>query len=108
MEYNINMEQLADKAMDAGTGRRTAGVAAVGAAEGDQGAAKHAVAMKESMRKHEIPEGEDGQEPFAEMLAVMDIEQLIRFRHRLGKIGRKRMVKILTEEIAELEKCHGS
>jgi hypothetical protein len=56
------------------------------------------------MTKHKIPEGEDGQEPFAEMLAVMDTEQLIRFRHRLGKIGRKRMVKILSEEIAEREK----
>jgi len=56
------------------------------------------------MTKHEIPEGEDGQEPFAEMLAVMDIEHLIRIRHRLGKIGRKRMVKILSEEIAEREK----
>jgi hypothetical protein len=58
--------------------------------------------------KHKIPEGEDGQEPFAEMLAVMDTEQLIRFRHRFGKIGRKRMVKILSEEIAEREKDHGS
>jgi hypothetical protein len=53
--------------------------------------------------KHRIPEGEDGQDPFAEMLAVMDTEQLIRFRHRLGKIGRKRMVKLLSEEIAERE-----
>jgi len=61
------------------------------------------------MTKHQIPEGEDGQEPFAEMLSVMDTEQLIRFRHRLGKIGRKRMVKILSEEIAEREKGeHGS
>jgi hypothetical protein len=61
------------------------------------------------MTKHKIPEGEDVVEPFAELLAVMDIEQLIRFRHRLGKIGRKRMVKILSEEIAEREKRdHGS
>jgi hypothetical protein len=59
--------------------------------------------------KHKIPEGEDGQEPFAEILAVMDTENLIRLRHRLGKIGRKRMVKILSEEIAEREKRdHGS
>jgi hypothetical protein len=56
------------------------------------------------MTKHKIPDGEDGQEPFAEILAVMDLEQLIRFRHRLGKIGRKRMVKMLTDEIAEREK----
>jgi len=60
------------------------------------------------MTKHKIPEGEDGQDPFAEMLAVMNTEQLIRFRHRLGKIGRKRMVKMLSEEIAEREKRHGS
>ena len=56
------------------------------------------------MTKHKIPEGEDGQEPFAEMLAVMDVEQLIRFRYRLKKIGRKLMVKILTEEIDERDK----
>jgi hypothetical protein len=62
--------------------------------------------MNQEEAKHEIPEGEDGQEPFAEMLAVMDVEQLIRFRHRLGKVGRKRMVKILSEEIAEREKRH--
>ena len=48
------------------------------------------------MRKRRIPDGEDGQEPFA--------EQLIRFRHWLWKIRRKRMVEILSEEIAELEK----
>jgi hypothetical protein len=60
--------------------------------------------MEDGMTKHRIPDGEDGQEPFAEMLAVMDVEQLIRFRHRLGKVGRKRMVKILSEEIAEREK----
>jgi hypothetical protein len=59
---------------------------------------------EEAMTKHRIPEGEDGQEPFAEILAVMDTEQLIRFRHRLGKIGRKRMVKLLSDEIAEREK----
>jgi hypothetical protein len=54
--------------------------------------------------KHKIPEGEDGQEPFAEMLGVMDVEQLIRFRVRLKKIGRKKMVKLLTEEIEDREK----
>jgi hypothetical protein len=60
--------------------------------------------VTEMMTKHKIPDGEDGQEPFAEILAVMDLEELIRFRHRLGKIGRKRMVKMLSEEIAEREK----
>lgn len=39
--------------------------------------------------------------PFAEMLRVMDIEHLIRFRRRLEKVGRKRMVEILTDEIKE-------
>jgi hypothetical protein len=53
--------------------------------------------------KHKIPEGEDGQNPFAEILHVMDIEQLIRFRRRLEKVGRKRMVAILTDEIEERE-----
>jgi hypothetical protein len=56
-----------------------------------------------SMSKHKIPEGEDGQNPFAEILQVMDIEQLIRFRQRLQKVGRKRMVEILTDEIEERE-----
>jgi hypothetical protein len=55
------------------------------------------------MSKHKIPEGEDGQNPFAEMLHVMDLEQLIRFRWRLNKIGRKQMVQILTAEIEERE-----
>jgi hypothetical protein len=55
------------------------------------------------MSKHKIPEGEDGQNPFAEILHVMDIEQLIRFRRRLEKVGRKRMVAILTDEIQERE-----
>jgi hypothetical protein len=56
------------------------------------------------MTKHKIPAGEDGQDPFAEMLGVMDVEQLIRFRVRLKKIGRKQMVKLLSEEIEEREK----
>jgi rRNA maturation endonuclease Nob1 len=55
------------------------------------------------MSKHKIPEGEDGQDKFAEMLRVMDTEHLIRFRWRLNKDGRKRMVEILTEEIEERE-----
>jgi hypothetical protein len=61
------------------------------------------------MSKHKVPEGEDGQNPFAEILQVMDVEQLIRFRQRLKKIGRKRMVEILSDEIEEreaLEKTH--
>jgi hypothetical protein len=55
------------------------------------------------MSKHKIPEGEDGQNPFAEILHVMDLEQLIRFRRRLEKVGRKRMVEILSDEIQERE-----
>jgi hypothetical protein len=55
--------------------------------------------------KHKVPEGEDGQDPFAEMLAVMDTEQLIRFRWRLQKIGRKKMVRILSEEIDSREQA---
>jgi hypothetical protein len=55
------------------------------------------------MSKHKVPEGEDGQNPFAEMLHVMEIEHLIRFRRRLQNIGRKRMVEILTDEIEERE-----
>jgi hypothetical protein len=51
-----------------------------------------------------ISEGEDWQERFAEMLAVMDTEQLMRFRHRLGKIGCERTVQLLTLEIAERER----
>jgi hypothetical protein len=43
-----------------------------------------------------------------DMFSLMDTEQLIRFRHRLGKIGRKRMVKMLSEEIAEREQDHGN
>lgn len=48
---------------------------------------------------------ENGQDmnPFAEMLRVMDVEHLIRFRRRLEKVGRKRMVEILTDEIEERE-----
>lgn len=39
-------------------------------------------------------------DPFEEMLRVMDYEYLLRFRRRLEKVGRKRMVEILSEEIA--------
>lgn len=40
---------------------------------------------------------------FGEILAVMDIEQLIRFRKRLEMAGRKKMVEILTFEIKARE-----
>jgi hypothetical protein len=40
-------------------------------------------------------------DPFHEMLQVLDVENLLRFRKRLEKVGRKRMVQILSEEIAE-------
>jgi hypothetical protein len=56
------------------------------------------------MTKHRIPEDEDWRDRFAEMLSVMDTEQLIRVRHRLGKRGCERTVKILTLEIADREK----
>jgi hypothetical protein len=94
------MGELADTCNDAGVGPGAGGAAAVGAFKGDLGSAG---AREVAMTKHRIPDGEDGQEPFAEMLAVMDLEGLIRFRHRLGKIGRKRTVKILTLEIAGRE-----
>jgi hypothetical protein len=58
------------------------------------------------MKKHKDDYTDDNGEPinaFAEMLRVMDIEQLIRFRRRLEKVGRKRMVEILTDEIEERE-----
>jgi hypothetical protein len=56
------------------------------------------------MKKHKNDHTDDNGDPvnaFGEMLAVMDIEQLIRFRHRLKKIGRKRMCEILSDEIEE-------
>jgi hypothetical protein len=56
-----------------------------------------------AMREDQIAEGEDWQERFAEMVAVMDVEQLIRFRHRLGKSGRKRTVELLSLEIGRRE-----
>ena len=54
-------------------------------------------------KAHDKDENGDPMNPFAEMLRVMDIEQLIRFRKRLEKVGRKRMVEILTDEIEERE-----
>lgn len=50
-----------------------------------------------------IDENGEAMNPFAEMLRIMDIEHLIRFRRRLEKVGRKRMVEILTDEIEERE-----
>jgi hypothetical protein len=55
------------------------------------------------VRERQIAEGEDWEERFAEMLAVLDTEQLIRFRHRLSKKGCERTAKILTLEIAGRE-----
>jgi hypothetical protein len=56
------------------------------------------------MSKHnKIPDGDDAQNLFGEMLRVMDVEHLIRFRKRLEMVGRKRMVEILTDEIEERE-----
>jgi hypothetical protein len=63
------------------------------------GAAEWEVAMTD----HQIPEVEDRFEPFAEMLAVMEFEELIRFRYRLGKRGCARTVGLLTLEIARRE-----
>jgi hypothetical protein len=60
-------------------------------------------APKEKKQKPDKSTDENGEpmNPFAEMLRVMDIEYLIRFRRRLEKVGRKRMVEILTDEIEE-------
>lgn len=51
--------------------------------------------------KKDRTKDEDGNrmDPFQEMLHVMEVEHLIRFRRRLEKVGRKQMVAILTEEI---------
>ena len=40
-------------------------------------------------------------DPFYEMLEILDTEHLLRFRHRLERVGRKKMVEILTAEIDE-------
>jgi hypothetical protein len=45
----------------------------------------------------------DGFEPFAEIMAVMEFEELLRFRYRLGKKGCARTVGLLTLEIARRE-----
>lgn len=58
-------------------------------------------------KKHEFTqqkdENGDSLDPFYEMLSIMDVEHLIRFRRRLEKVGRKKMVEILTSEIQERE-----
>jgi hypothetical protein len=48
--------------------------------------------------------GVEGMEELWEVMSVMEDEELIRMRHRLRKKGAERMVKILSEEIAEREK----
>jgi hypothetical protein len=60
-------------------------------------------AQKPKKQKLDKTTDENGEpmNPFAEMLRVMDVEYLIRFRRRLEKVGRKRMVEILTDEIEE-------
>jgi hypothetical protein len=57
----------------------------------------------EAMSQERIPWGAGGEDPFAEILAVMGVEELIRCRHRLGKLGRARMVELLSLEIAGRE-----
>jgi hypothetical protein len=54
---------------------------------------------------HTQDEDENGKplNPFGQILAVMDTEHLIRFRRRLEKVGKRRMVEILTDEIEERE-----
>jgi hypothetical protein len=62
-------------------------------------------AQKPKKQKPDKTTDENGEpmNPFGEMLRVMDVEHLIRFRRRLEKVGRKRMVEILTDEIEERE-----
>jgi hypothetical protein len=56
-------------------------------------------------KKHQFKDAKDEHgaelDPFHEMIVVMETEHLIRFRRRLEKVGRKKMVEILTTEIAE-------
>ena len=54
---------------------------------------------KKQPRDHD--ENGNKMDPFEEMLHIMDYELLLRFRKRLEKVGRKRMVEILSEEIEE-------
>ena len=41
------------------------------------------------------------EDPFIEVVNVLDVEQLMRIRYRLEKIGRKKMVKLLSEVIKQ-------
>ena len=47
----------------------------------------------------EIPEEQTEHHPFHEMLGVMSTEDLIRFRCRLQKKGKKNLIALLTQEI---------
>jgi hypothetical protein len=94
------MGELADTGKEAGIEPGAGGGAAVESVKGGMGSA---AAREVAMREHRIAEGAEGPEPLAEILAVMGLEELIRFRHRLGKKGRERMVQLLTLEIARRE-----
>jgi hypothetical protein len=56
-------------------------------------------------KKHQYQKDNDEHgehlDPFFEMLEILDTEHLLRFCKRLEKVGRKRMVEILTKEIEE-------
>ena len=60
-------------------------------------------------KKHQFKgeKDEKGEEldPFHEVLEVYDTEHLIRLRKKLEMVGRKKMVEILTTEIAERDKA---
>jgi hypothetical protein len=58
---------------------------------------------KKNQYKTENDENGEPLDPFFEMLQILDVEHLIRFRRRLEKVGRKKMVSILTSEIKERE-----
>jgi hypothetical protein len=92
--------ELADTYNAGRVGGRAVGAAAVESVKGGMGSA---AGWEVAMRVELSVEGEEWQNRFAEILAVMDTEQLIRFRHRLGKKGYERTVKILTLEIARRE-----
>ena len=56
---------------------------------------------KKNQYKAENDEHGEPLDPFYEMLQILDVEHLIRFRRRLERVGRKKMVSILTSEIKE-------
>jgi hypothetical protein len=71
-------------------------------------AEESAVPYNESLRRvlalaDEKEAGEEGGDRFEEVLAVMDEELLIRLRHRLRKVGKKGMVRLMDEEIRKRE-----